>query len=281
MAVNKPRGLADARPRSPAVTSVIEDFEYRKEDSESEIESDGDDLEYPGNLPESLVRPFSWSPYRYQGQRVVIKVTIKSTVAVKVSNQDAKNSRPRVHSLPSGMRRTFSEMFVPTVLEEVGCSATPWVNPDVNSLQRCVDTVYPGVDYTVQKGDPLDVSVSRIPGDFLPLRHILTLTQTSSRVMTFRNMIATTALINVKNFLVLKFKDPERVEEYVKSGLLYYGEIPFLYRAFQPSDIPCSKEKGGYKVVSTNPRSITERPRAHSPRLAVDLSRTSRLLTPC
>ena len=71
-------------------------------------------------------------------------------------------------------------------------------------------------------------------------------------------MIATTALINVKNLLVLKFKDPKRVEEYVKSGLLYYGEIPFLYRAFQPSDIPCSKEKGGYKVVSTNPCSITE-----------------------
>ena len=147
MAVNRPRGLANTRSHSPAITSVIEDFEYCKEDSESEIQSDGDDIKYPGNSPESLVRPFSWSPYCYQGQCVVVKVTIKSTVAVKVSNQDAKNSRPRVHSLPSGIHQTFSEMFVPTVLEEVGCSTTPWVNPDVNSLQRCVDTVYPGVDY--------------------------------------------------------------------------------------------------------------------------------------
>ena len=68
--------------------------------------------------------------------------------------------------------------------------------------------------------------------------------------MIFRNMITTTAIINVKNFLTLKFKNPEHIEEYVKVGLLYYGEIPFLYRAFEPSAIPCSKEKGGYKVVS-------------------------------
>ena len=76
--------------------------------------------------------------------------------------------------------------------------------------------------------------------------------------MTFRNMIATTALLNVKNFLSLKFKDPERVEEYVRSGILYYGEIPFLYRAFLPSDVPCPKEKGGYKVVSRDLRLLTE-----------------------
>lgn len=99
--------------------------------------------------------------------------------------------------------------------------------------------------------------------------------------MTFRNMIATAALLNVKNFLSLKFKDPERVEEYVRSGMLYHGEIPFLYRAFLPSDVPCSKEKGGYKVVSKCIRLFTEQPGAHSPRLAADLSRTNRSSIPC
>ena len=84
--------------------------------------------------------------------------------------------------------------------------------------------------------------------------------------MAFRNMIGTTALINIKSFLD-KFKDPERVEEYVRAGLLYYGEIPFLYRVFEPSAIPSSKEKGGYKVVSSYPclLTMTERPTAHSP----------------
>ena len=70
--------------------------------------------------------------------------------------------------------------------------------------------------------------------------------------MTFRNMIGTAALVNVKSFLD-KFKDPECVEEYVRSGLLYHGEIPFLYHVFKPSDVPSSKEKGGYKVVSRYP----------------------------
>lgn len=159
MTINKPRGLADARPHSPVVTSVIEDFEYRDEGDETESDIE-DDLEYPGNSPEPLVRPLSRLPNCRQGRRIIIKVTIKSTVAVKVANQDAKNPRPRVRSLPSAIRRTFSEMFVPTVLEEVGCSTAPWTNPDIHSLQRCVDIIYPGVDYIVEKGDPLDVSVS-------------------------------------------------------------------------------------------------------------------------
>ena len=51
-------------------------------------------------------------------------------------------------------------MLVPAVLEEVGCSVTPWANLDVSTLQGCVDTIYPGVDYTVRKGDLLELSVS-------------------------------------------------------------------------------------------------------------------------
>lgn len=55
--------------------------------------------------------------------------------------------------------------------------------------------------------------------------------------------------MNVQTFM-RKFKTPELVEEYVKSGLIYYGEIPFLFRVFEPTTVRSSKEKGGYKVVS-------------------------------
>ena len=58
MSDNKPRGLADARARSPLVTTVIEDFEYDRNQIESDDEDLEDDLEYPGDVPESLVRPF-------------------------------------------------------------------------------------------------------------------------------------------------------------------------------------------------------------------------------
>ena len=152
-------------------------------------------------------------------------------------------------SLHPDIRRSFSEELIPLVLEEVSCSATPWVNLDVRLLQDFMSIVYPGADHVVKKGDSVDASVSHHPFDSAFVCCVFTLTQTNARVMTFRNMIGTTALVNVKAFLD-KFKDPERVEAYVKAGLIYYGEIPFLYCIFEPSDVPSPREKGGYKVVS-------------------------------
>jgi len=55
--------------------------------------------------------------------------------------------------------------------------------------------------------------------------------------------------MNVQAY-VKRFKTPELVEGYVKSGLIYYGEIPFLYRVFDSTTVRSSRERGGYKVVS-------------------------------
>jgi hypothetical protein len=52
-------------------------------------------------------------------------------------------------------------MFIPSVIEEVGCSGTPWTNLDVQSLQGCMNLVYPGLGYIVEKGDALETSVSQ------------------------------------------------------------------------------------------------------------------------
>lgn len=56
--VAKPRGLATARHHSPAINTVLTDFEYRRQGSgtDSEEEEEEDDLEYPGDASESLVR---------------------------------------------------------------------------------------------------------------------------------------------------------------------------------------------------------------------------------
>jgi len=32
--------------------------------------------------------------------------------------------------------------------------------------------------------------------------------------------------------------------------MIYYGEIPFLYQVFNPTNVRSAKEKGGYQVVS-------------------------------
>lgn len=65
--------------------------------------------------------------------------------------------------------------------------------------------------------------------------------------MTFRNKVGTVALANVQSYLSRYTRD--QTENYVRSALIYYGEVPFLYRVFDPTNVRSSKEKGGYKVV--------------------------------
>ena len=61
-AVNKPHSLANVRHHSPMVNMVIEDFDYRRVESKTESEDEDveDNLEYPSDLPVSLVSPFSY-----------------------------------------------------------------------------------------------------------------------------------------------------------------------------------------------------------------------------
>lgn len=68
-------------------------------------------------------------------------------------------------------------------------------------------------------------------------------------MMCFRNVIANAAVINVQNFMA-RHKNPDLAAEYVRFSMLYYGEIPFLYRVFECTNVRSKKEKGGYKVVS-------------------------------
>ena len=60
--IDKPHGLADGAHRSLMINTVIKDFDYRRVESESATEAEdiGDDLEYPGGLPVSLVSLYSY-----------------------------------------------------------------------------------------------------------------------------------------------------------------------------------------------------------------------------
>jgi len=92
--------------------------------------------------------------------------------------------------------------------------------------------------------------------------------------MTFRNKISTTALANVQSYLARY--TPGETEDYVRSALLYYGEVPFLYRVFDPTNVRSSKEKGGYKVVSAL-CSDRRTPHRHFHRSATEFSSTQLL----
>ena len=76
------------------------------------------------------------------------------------------------------------------------------------------------------------------------------LPKAKARIMSFRNTVGSMAVAQVQSFLS-RFKTPELVADYVRKSMIYYGEVPFLYRVFEPTDVRSTREKGGYKVVST------------------------------
>ena len=97
-----------------------------------------------------------------------MKVNIEPTDVSSDSSQANKVSRPGVQSLPPNIRRTFADDFVPAIIQEMGCSLTPWQNLDIDALQGCVNLVYPGLDHVIKKGDPLISSVSHNSLHFFP-----------------------------------------------------------------------------------------------------------------
>jgi hypothetical protein len=69
--------------------------------------------------------------------------------------------------------------------------------------------------------------------------------------MSFRNNVARRAQENVQAYM--KRFDVHKTEAYVASAFSYHGEVPFIYRVFQPTDTvepDLEREPGGFKVVS-------------------------------
>ena len=98
--------------------------------------------------------------------------------------------------------------------------------------------------------------------------------------MSFRSFIGSAAVIKVQKFMS-RYKGPELIEKYVKSNMLYHKDIPFLYRVFKPTEVPSSKEEGGYKVVSTY-LPLNRIPQSPSfVRSAMDHSKTKLSSIPC
>ena len=88
-----------------------------------------------------------------------MQVSISSTTMTSATSITSSTSRPGVRSLPPHIQRSFSEDFIPCVITEIGCSASPWLNLDVDTIQDYVNIVYTGYDYAVEHGDGFHSSV--------------------------------------------------------------------------------------------------------------------------
>ena len=152
----------------------------------------------------------------------------------------------------------------------MGCSASPLLNLDADTIQGHVNFVYSGHDYAVEHGNAFHSLVSSCV--YCQTVHkISTYLQSNSHIMSFRNKIGHTALTNVQCYLTRYTRD--QTEEYVRSVLVYYGEVPFLYQVFNPTNVRSSKEKGRYQVVCVlHPAPSTQRP--HFNRFVTGSSKT-------
>ena len=88
-----------------------------------------------------------------------MQVTVSSIETVSTASVASSTSRPGVRSLPPNVQRSFSDDFTPSVIAEMGCSASPWLNLDVDTIQGHVNVIYVGHEYTVGHGDGFYTSV--------------------------------------------------------------------------------------------------------------------------
>lgn len=58
---HKPCGLANTRRHATPIDTVIEDFIYEYEETSSQSDDIEDDLDFPGDAAESLVRSFDFA----------------------------------------------------------------------------------------------------------------------------------------------------------------------------------------------------------------------------
>ena len=88
-----------------------------------------------------------------------MQVSISSTTTTSATSITPSTLRPGVQSLPPHVQQSFSEDFVPCVITEIGCSASPWLNLDLDTIQDYVNIIYTGYDYAVEHGDGFHSSV--------------------------------------------------------------------------------------------------------------------------
>ena len=70
---------------------------------------------------------------------------------------------PGIRDLPAHIRQNFRNEFIRFVIKQVGNSQSPWVNPDVDSLQVMYQIVYPIFPGRIQHSDAVHHPVSRLP----------------------------------------------------------------------------------------------------------------------
>ena len=167
---------------------------------------------------------------------------------------------PGVKDLPASIRANFRNIFIRYVIKQVANSESPWVNPDVDSLQSMYDTVYTTAPAQLQHNDAVCHPVS----DLLPTLPANSNfpQKTTTALSGLRNHIATEAIAAVQQYVHIVFRQKrlnsiEGRAEYITKLFKSKDDHPILWREYVEGNIQDHPERGGYKIVCSTFASIS------------------------
>ena len=70
---------------------------------------------------------------------------------------------PGIKDLPAHIRQNFRNEFIRFIIKQVASSQSPWVNPDVKSLQSMYELIYPTFPARLRHSDAVYHPVSYSP----------------------------------------------------------------------------------------------------------------------
>ena len=167
---------------------------------------------------------------------------------------DRQKVYPGIKDLPSHIRLNFRNGFIRYVIRNIFNSEQPWANPDLSTLQRTYDQVYPAYPARLQHNDAVFHPVST----FIFLRHgrsFTHLSQTITSIGVVRNRIGTSALSAAQHYLTALFRQKQLKTldaraKLVSSQFKSDDDHLLIWRQYTVSNIPNHSEIGGCQVVS-------------------------------
>ena len=169
-----------------------------------------------------------------------------------------KGSRvhPGIKDLPAHIHKNFQNEFIHFIIKQVANLESPWVNPDVASLQAMYQIVYPIFPAQIRHSDAVHHPVSRLLPPIVCNPDIVMdiVVKTMTLLGVFRNNIASAAITAVQRHLASVFR-AKRLNT-IEARANYIGQLfksakdhPIIWREYVEGDIQNHAEIGGYKTV--------------------------------
>jgi hypothetical protein len=173
-----------------------------------------------------------------------------------------------IKHLPDELQKTYSKQYCPQYVKYIGLSTAPWVSPGLDVQQEILDATYPEYSIELTGKDAVSDVVSNLKSS---VKSIITIKydyiQAKRQASNWRCAVGKAAVGVVTAFVAdhvqkkqaeydlcearggkAKVAGKKEVKDLIQT-VLQEPELPFLWIKNCTTDIPSSKEAGGYQVV--------------------------------